>query len=92
MSETTGSKKPYIIKRMHWEGEADVLARLQWLMDWNLRVESELVQAMQRAGTYGNHGGQPHGHAVMAEPRDRQTVSSDCEGASETEASSKEMH
>jgi hypothetical protein len=50
-------KKTYTIKRMHWEGDAETLARLQWLMDWNLRVESELVQALQKSGSYGNHGG-----------------------------------
>jgi hypothetical protein len=47
-------KKEYILKREVLEPD---LLRLQWLMDWNLRVNSEIVQALQRAGNYGNHGG-----------------------------------
>jgi hypothetical protein len=51
--------KEYIIKRMHWESNPADLLRLQWLMDWNLRVNSEIVQALMKAGNYGNHGGKP---------------------------------
>jgi hypothetical protein len=51
------AKIEYIIKRMHWEGEAEVLARLQALYDNHLSLQNEMIRALQRAGNYGNHGG-----------------------------------
>jgi hypothetical protein len=50
-------KKEYVIKRQHWEPDPAALLYLQMLWDWNLRVNGEIVQALQKAGNYGNHGG-----------------------------------
>jgi hypothetical protein len=70
-----GMKKEYTIKRMHWEPDPAALLYLQMLWDWNLRVNGEIVQALQKAGNYGCHGNggkkdvDRTGDAVLEEPR-----------------------
>jgi hypothetical protein len=47
-------KKEYVLLRERLPFD---LLRLQWLMDWNLRCDSEMVKALVEKGGYGNHGG-----------------------------------
>jgi hypothetical protein len=47
-------KSVYILKRERLEPH---LAYLQALYDQHLSLQNEMIQALQRAGDYGNHGG-----------------------------------
>jgi hypothetical protein len=79
-------KKEYTIKRMHWEPDLAVLARLQALFDEHLSLNNEMIKALQKADGYGNHGGKSNGRDGNKDqaPRDSEQHSERVEGTQES--------